>query len=162
MKITDELVARVHRSRPIPEGQAEPRLGVAVVACMDSRINPVEIFDLRSGDAHVIRNAGGLVTDDVLRSLCVSQHRLGTRAIMVIQHADCGMEKVTEEEFTAQVAAHAGTTPSWKVGAFDDVEASVRTSVAKLVESPFLLATDEIRGFVFDESNGELREVDCS
>ncbi|HVF33185.1 MAG TPA: carbonic anhydrase [Acidimicrobiales bacterium] len=159
MNITDELVARVARTRPVPEGQAQPRLGVAVVACMDSRINPVEIFGLRGGDAHVIRNAGGLVTDDVIRSLAVSQHRLGTRAVMVIQHADCGMQKVTEEEFAEQVAAHAGSAPSWAVGAFRDVEASVRRSVQRLVDCPFLLARDEIRGFVFDESNGDLREV---
>jgi carbonic anhydrase len=159
VKITDELVDRVARSRPIPEGSAEPRLRVAVVACMDARINPVELFDFRSGDAHVIRNAGGLVTDDVIRSLSVSQHRLGTEAIMVIQHADCGMEKVTEAEFTAQLAAHAGMEPTWKVGAFLDVEESVRGSMKRLRDSPFLLARDEIRGFVFEELTGELREV---
>ena len=159
VNITDDLVARVERVRPVPEGQAEPRLRVAIVACMDARINPVELFELQSGDAHVIRNAGGLVTDDVIRSLAVSQHRLGTQAVMVIQHADCGMGKVTEEEFTAQMTAHAGTVPAWKVGAFSDVEASVRASVARLHECPFLNAREEIRGFVFDESNGELREV---
>ena len=159
MHITDDLVARIARNRPIPEGQAEPRLRVAIVACMDSRINPVDLFELRSGDAHVIRNAGGLVTDDVIRSLAVSQHRLGTEAIMVIQHADCGMSKVTEEEFTAQMAEHAGQTPTWSVGAFLDVDASVRASVARLRHCPFLRATEEIRGFVFVEATGELREV---
>ena len=159
MKITEELVDRVRRSRPIPEGGAEPRLGVAVVACMDARIDPVEIFELHSGDAHVIRNAGGIVTDDVVRSLAVSQHRLNTRAVLVIQHADCGMQKVTEEEFTEQVSAHAGSAPPWKVGAFDDVEESVRTSVARLRDCPFLFARDEIRGFVFDVATGDLIEV---
>jgi carbonic anhydrase len=159
VNITDDLVARVARNRPVPKGQAEPRLRVVIVTCMDARIDPVELFELQSGDAHVLRNAGGLVTDDVIRSLAVSQHRLGTRAIMVIQHADCGMQKVTEEEFTEQMAAHAGTTPPWRIGAFDDVEASVRRSVQRLRESPFLFISDEVRGFVFDESNAELREV---
>ncbi len=157
--ITDDLVERVHRSRPVPTGAAAPRLGVAVVTCMDARIDPVEIFELTSGDAHVMRNAGGIVTDDVVRSLAVSQHRLGTRAILVIQHDDCGMQKVTEQEFTAQMEDHAGVTPMWPVGAFEDVEESVRRSVARLRDCSFLAARDEIRGFVFDVRNGEIREV---
>ena len=160
MKPTDELVERISRTPRVPEGAAAPRLKVAIVACMDARINPVELFELESGDAHVIRNAGGLVSDDVIRSLAVSQHRLGTRAVMIIQHADCGMQKVTEEEFTSQMTEHAGMPPTWKVGAFDDVQSSVRTSLRRLRESPFLVAHDDIRGFVFDESTGTLREVD--
>lgn len=159
MNITDELVERISRTPKVPEGAAAPRLRVAIVACMDARINPVELFELQSGDAHVIRNAGGLVSDDVIRSLAVSQHGLGTRAVMVIQHADCGMQKVTEQEFTAQLTDFAGMPPTWKVGAFDDVEASVRTSLRRLRESPFLIATDDIRGFVFDETTGGLTEI---
>lgn len=159
MNITDELVDRISRTPRIPEGPAAPRLRVAIVACMDARIDPVELFELENGDAHVIRNAGGLVNDDVIRSLVVSQHRLGTRAVMVIQHADCGMQKVTEDEFTTHMTDHAGMPPMWKVGAFDDVERSVRTSLRRLRESPFLVAHDDIRGFVFDESTGALHEV---
>ena len=159
MNHTDDLVERVARLRPVPEGQARPRLGVAIVVCMDARIDPAALFELSGGDAHVIRNAGGLVTDDVIRSLAVSQHRLGTRSVMVIQHADCGMEKATEEELVAELTAHAGTAPSWKVGAFRGVDASVRASLERLRGCPFLLARDEIRGFVFVEDTGELREV---
>lgn len=160
MNFTDELVDRISRTPRVPDGTAAPRLRVAIVACMDARINPAELFELESGDAHVIRNAGGLVSDDVIRSLAVSQHRLDTRGVMVIQHADCGMQKVTEEEFTAQMTDHAGMPPTWKVGAFADVEASVRTSLRRLRESPFLVAHDDIRGFVFEESTGALHEVD--
>jgi carbonic anhydrase len=159
VNITDQLFDRVAKSRPVPKGGAAPALQVAIVACMDARIDPVEIFGLESGDAHVIRNAGGIVTDDVVRSLAVSQHRLGTRAIMVIQHDDCGMQKVTETEFTAQMEGHAGVTPTWSVGAFEDVEQSVRRSVARLRDCSYLAAREEVRGFVFDVRNGELREV---
>jgi carbonic anhydrase len=159
MTITDELVERVASSRPVPQGSAFPRLEVAVLTCMDARIHPTEIFGFRDGDAHIIRNGGGIVTDDVIRTLAVSQHRLGTKAIMVIQHDDCGMQKVTEQEFTAQMEAHAGVTPTWSVGAFDEVEESVRRSLARLRECSFLAARDDIRGFVFDVSNGTLREV---
>lgn len=159
MNITDELVERINRSRPVPGGTAAPKLRVAIVACMDARINPNELFQLENGDAHIIRNAGGLVSDDVVRSLAVSQHRLGTRAIMVIQHADCGMQQVTEEEFTDQMAEFSGRTPSWRVGAFRDVEFSVRNSLEALRTCPFLFTGEDIRGFVFDEKTGELREV---
>jgi carbonic anhydrase len=159
VNVTDQLVQRVAQNRPVPKGGASPALHVAIVACMDARIDPVEIFGFESGDAHVIRNAGGIVTDDVVRSLAVSQHRLGTRAIMVIQHDDCGMQKVTENEFTAQMEEHAGVTPTWPVGAFEDVEESVRRSLARLRDCSFLAARDDVRGFVFDVRNGELCEV---
>jgi carbonic anhydrase len=156
---TDELLARVDPAQRVPGGQAVPGLGVAIVTCMDARIDPARLFGVGSGDAHVLRNAGGLVTDDVVRSLAVSQHKLGTRAVLVIQHADCGMEKATEEELVAELTAHAGTPPPWKVGAFSGVDASVRRSLAVLRESPFLVARDDVRGFVFVEATGELREV---
>lgn len=159
MKITDELVAHVAQHRPVPKGGAAPRLKVCVITCMDARIDPVELFGFQSGDAHVIRNAGGLVTDDMIRSLSVSQHSLGTRAVMVVQQDECGMQKVTEGEFAAKIEEHAGVTPTWAVGAFEDVEESVRRSVARLRNCPYLVARDEIRGFVFDVRNGELREV---
>ena len=159
MDITDDLVTRIASTRPVPGGQATPRLGVAIVICMDARLDPAALFDLQAGDAHVIRNAGGLVTDDVIRSLVVSQHKLGTRAVMVIQHADCGMKKVTDEEFREQMTAHAGSVPTWPLGAFTDDDESVRGSLQRLRDSAFLVTSDEIRGFVFDESTGELREV---
>jgi len=159
VKITDELVDRVSRNPKVAEGTAPPRLQVALVVCMDARIDPMELFELQKGDAHVIRNAGGLVSDDVIRSVAVSQHALGTRSVMVIQHADCGMQKATEQELTAKLTEFAGMPPTWRVGAFDDLHASVRTSLRRLRESPFLIATDDIRGFVFDEQTGGLTEV---
>jgi carbonic anhydrase len=135
-----------------------PVRGVAIVTCMDCRINPYALLGLSPGDAHVIRNAGGIVTDDVLRSLALSQALLETRQILVIQHTGCGLEG-DEADLRRQVAEAAGAEPPWPLGAFDDVEASVRRQVALLRGSPWLLGGESARGFVYDVETGRLREV---
>jgi carbonic anhydrase len=126
---------------------------------MDARIDVFAMFGLHEGDAHVVRNAGGLVTDDVLRSLTVSQHALGTTEVALVQHTGCGLLSITEEGFAEQVRARTGARPPWRVGAFTDLEASVQNSVRLIRESPMLVSTTSVRGFVFDVESGELREV---
>jgi carbonic anhydrase len=144
------------------ELNAPPSLQLAVVACMDARIDVHRILGLREGEAHVIRNAGGVVTDEVIRSLAVSQHKLGTRSVILIQHTKCGMEGLDEDAFAAQLEQHTGGAERcWPIGGFDDLERSVRASVGGLRESPFLLHKDGIRGFVYDVESGGLREVDA-
>jgi carbonic anhydrase len=130
-----------------------------VLACMDARLLPLRILDLDEGDAHVIRNAGGVVTDDAIRSLAVSQHMLGTEEVIVLQHTDCGMTKITDEEFAGKLEREAGERPSWPVHSFDDVEQSVRDSLERIRSSPFLVGTKGARGFVYDVANERLREV---
>src|SRR4051812_8752981 len=136
-----------------------PRRKVAVLACMDTRIDLFPMLGLERGDAHIIRNAGGLVTDDALRSLSVSQRLLGTDEIVVVMHDACGLHGASEDEF-AQALAADGVLPSWRLGAFDDVEATLRHSLARLRSAPELPARDHIRGLVFDPESGELREVE--
>lgn len=138
---------------------APPRQKVAIVACMDARLNPHEIFGLEAGDAHVIRNAGGSVTDDVIRSLAVSQRLLGTEEVILLHHRDCGMLSVDEEQFMVELREESGQTPEWQVGAFDDVETDVRLSIELVRQSPFLRRRHRVRGFVYDLSGGELHEV---
>ena len=135
-----------------------PRRRLAIVTCMDARIDPVAIFDLEPGDAHVIRNAGGLVTEDVLRSLAMSQALLGTREVLLMQHTRCGVQG-DEEQLRDQVAEAAGAEVPWPLGAFADVDASVRAGVEALRSSPVLLGDAVARGFVFDIETGRLREV---
>ena len=135
-----------------------PRRKVAVLACMDTRIDLFPMLGLERGDAHIIRNAGGLVTDDVIRSLSVSQRKLGTEDIVVVMHDGCGLHKASEDEF-AQALASDGVLPPWRLGAFDDVEATLRASLARLRSSAELPSRDHIRGFVFDPETGALREV---
>lgn len=137
----------------------EPSLRLAVVACMDSRLDIFAALGLTDGEAHVLRNAGGVVTDDVVRSLAISQRRLGTREIVLVHHTDCGMEKVTDDGFRAELREATGMAPSFAIESFDDVEANVRQSIARLRNSPFLLHRDAIRGFVYDVDTGRLREV---
>lgn len=135
-----------------------PARGVAVVACMDSRMPLFGMLGLAVGDAHVIRNAGGVVTDDTLRSLAVSQHALGTRAIVLVHHTDCGMQKATDEEFADLVQSRTGHRPPWPVRAFTDVDADVRESMRIIAAAPYLLSA-EVRGTVYDVSTGRLREI---
>jgi carbonic anhydrase len=137
----------------------EPSLRLAVVACMDSRLDVFAALGLAGGEAHVLRNAGGVVTDDVIRSLAISQRRLGTREIVLVHHTDCGMEKVTDDGFREELREATGMAPSFAIESFDDVDANVRQSIARLRNSPFLLHRDEIRGFVYDVDTGRLREV---
>jgi carbonic anhydrase len=136
-----------------------PARQVAVVACMDSRMRIFPMLGLGDGEAHVIRNAGGVVTDDVVRSLAISQRLLGTREIMLIHHTDCGMQRTTEDEFKRAVEAETGIRPPWAVESFGDAEQDVRQSIARLMASPFIPHKDAIRGFVFDVDTGKLNEV---
>jgi carbonic anhydrase len=147
----DELAA--------PNLSPRPRRKVAVLACMDTRIDLFPMLGLRRGDAHIIRNAGGLVTDDALRSLSVSQRLLGTEEIVVVMHEGCGLHGASEDDFR-QMLAGDGVLPTWRLGAFDDVEATLRHSLQRLRTSPELPNRDHIRGFVFDPEDGSLREVD--
>jgi carbonic anhydrase len=136
-----------------------PRRKVAVLSCMDTRIDLFPMLGIERGDAHIIRNAGGLVTDDVIRSLSASQRLLGTEEVVVVMHEGCGLRGASEDEF-AQALADDGVLPSWRLGAFDDLEGTLRSSLERLRTSPELPARNHIRGFVFDPETGELREVD--
>ncbi|MBM4434758.1 MAG: carbonic anhydrase [Chloroflexi bacterium] len=148
--------ARVHGRRDLA---VRPRRALAIVTCMDSRLDVFAALGLAEGDAHVLRNAGGIVTDDTIRSLALSQRLLGTEAVMLIHHTDCGLERVTEEGFRAELARAAGAEPPFEIGAFSDVDDSVRRSIARVAASPFLPRRDRARGFVYDVTTGELREV---
>jgi carbonic anhydrase len=136
-----------------------PAKRVAIVACMDARLNPYGLLGLREGDAHVIRNAGGVITDDEIRSLAISQRLLGTEEIMLIHHTDCGMLTFGDDDFRRQVAQETGIKPEWPAEAFDDLEADVRQSIARIEASPFIPKKDQVRGFVYDVGTGALREV---
>jgi carbonic anhydrase len=136
-----------------------PSRHVAVVACMDSRMRIFPMLGMGDGEAHVIRNAGGVVTDDVVRSLAISQRLLGTREIMLVHHTDCGLQKTTEDEFKSAVEADTGIRPHWAVESFVNAEQDVRQSIARLLTSPFIPHKDAIRGFVFDVDTGKLNEV---
>lgn len=138
-----------------------PRRKVAVLACMDTRIDVFSMLGLERGDAHIIRNAGGLVTDDALRSLSISQRLLGTEEIVVVMHEDCGLQGASEDAYTDQLAAD-GVMPNWRLGAFRDIEAALRDSLARLRSARELPRRDAIRGFIFDPETGSLREVDDS
>jgi carbonic anhydrase len=126
---------------------------------MDARMSISPMLGMRDGEAHVLRNAGGVVTDDVVRSLAISQRLLGTREIMLIHHTDCGMQKTTEDDFKRAVEAETGIRPPWAVESFDDAEQDVRQSIARLMASPFIPHKDAIRGFVYDVDTGKLNEV---
>lgn len=136
-----------------------PKRHVAVVACMDARLDVYALLGLEVGDAHVIRNAGGVVTDDVVRSLCVSQRLLGTREVILVHHTDCGMGKVDEPAFLADLEKEVGARPAWELRGFADADRSVRDSIEKLGRSPFLVADAAIRGFVYDVDTGMLEEI---
>ena len=141
---------------PLP---SPPALRVAVVACMDARLDPVQLLGLRPGDAHVIRNAGGVVTDDVIRSLAVSQRKLGSTEVLLLHHTRCGMATFSDEEFWAELEADTGLRPTWAVGTFRDAESDVRQSMEQVRRSPFLTGTTLVRGFVVDIDSGDLAEV---
>ncbi len=138
---------------------APPALRVAIVTCMDARLDPARALGLDEGDAHVIRNAGGVVTDDVIRSLSISQHELGTEAVMLIHHTRCGMQTFTDEQFAAAREADSGERPPWSARTFSDLEEDVRDSVRRVRESPFLPRTEDVRGFVYEVETGRVREV---
>ena len=136
-----------------------PASHAAVVACMDARLNPYGVLGLSEGDAHVIRNAGGVVTDDVIRSLTISQRLLGTNEIVLIHHTDCGMLTFHDDDVKAQIEADTGLRPPFALEAFPDLDDDVRQSIARIKASPFVPYTDQVRGFVFDVATGQLNEV---
>jgi carbonic anhydrase len=138
----------------------EPTRKLAIVTCMDCRLDVAAAVGLQRGDAHVLRNAGGIVTDDVIRSLAISQRKLGTREVLVIQHTDCGMEKIDDEGFRAELEEDAGVAPDFPIGAFADVENSVRESVRRIRESPFVPHRDSVRGYVYEVDAHQVREVE--
>jgi carbonic anhydrase len=136
-----------------------PARKLAVLACMDARVNPYGILGLREGDAHIIRNAGGVVTDDEIRSLAISQRLLGTEEIILIHHTDCGMLTFTDDEFKRSVQDDVGIKPEWAAEAFPDLDEDVRQSIARIQASPFIPRKDSVRGFVYEVETGRLREV---
>lgn len=161
MEIADELLRRnrdyaaAHTTDRLPP----PRLKLAVVACMDSRLDIFAILGLDIGDAHIIRNAGGVVTDDVIRSLVISQRKLGTEVIILIHHTDCGALTYTDDELRTELLAETGLKPSWSPESFTDLDVDLRQSIGRVRTSPFLPRRDQVRGFVFDIYSGVLREV---
>jgi carbonic anhydrase len=163
MSVTDELLKNNEGyaanfdkgDLPLP-----PARKVAVLACMDARLNPYGALGLSEGDAHVIRNAGGVVTDDEIRSLSISQRLLGTEEIILIHHTDCGMLTFTDDEFKRQLQEDTGEEPEWSAEAFGDLDEDVRKSIARIKDSPFIPKKDSVRGFVYEVESGKLREVD--
>jgi carbonic anhydrase len=161
MSVTDELLANNARyaetfSGPLP---LPPAKHVAVVACMDARLSVYGLLGLNEGEAHVIRNAGGVVTDDEIRSLSISQRLLGTKEIILIHHTDCGMLTFTDDEFKKGIQDETGLKPQWAAESFTDLDTDVRQSVNRIKASPFMPHTDQVRGFVFDVATGKLNEV---
>jgi carbonic anhydrase len=162
MSNTDDLLRNAEeyaasfdkRELPLP-----PAKKVAVVACMDARIVPSRLLGIYEGDAHVIRNAGGVITDDEIRSLAVSQRLLGTEEIILIHHTDCGMLTFTDDDFKQAIEDETGIRPGWSVETFSDLEGDVRQSIARIKASPFVPRKDSVRGFVYDVADGSLREV---
>jgi len=162
MSVTDELVTNAGQyaqdfdkgDLPLPPGKK-----VAVLACMDARLNPYGLLGLQEGDAHVIRNAGGVVTDDEIRSLSISQRLLGTEEIILIHHTDCGMLTFTDDEFKQGIQDETGIKPEWAAEAFSDLDTDVKQSLARIQASPFIPKKDSVRGFVYDVATGALREV---
>jgi carbonic anhydrase len=161
MPNADDMLALAHsRTRELaaPGLTPKPRRRLAVLACMDTRIDLFGMLGLQRGDAHIIRNAGGLATDDAIRSLSASQRLLGTEEIVVVMHEGCGLHGASEDEFAQQLAGD-GVTPTWRLGAFEDIEETLRNSLTRLRSSRELPARDHIRGLIFDPETGELREV---
>ncbi len=162
MSVTDELIENAKSyaasfdkgDLPMP-----PARKIAVVACMDARLNPYGLLGLSEGDAHVIRNAGGVITDDEIRSLAISQRLLGTEEIVLIHHTDCGMLTFTDDEFKRSIQDETGIKPEWAAEAFPDLDEDVRQSIARVKASPFIPNKDSVRGFVYDVESGDLREV---
>jgi len=161
----DDLLAangRFAESLPAKHLDVRPSRRLAIVTCMDSRLDVFAALGLGDGEAHVLRNAGGVVTDDVIRSLAISQRLLGTEAVMLIHHTDCGMEKITDEGFAAELRESAGVSPTFAIGSFADSEDDVRDSILRLRHCEFLPHRDQVRGFVYDVETGRLREVEAA
>ena len=162
MTVTDELLKNnAEFARNFSKGDLPmpPGKGLAVVACMDARLNVYALLGLQEGEAHVIRNAGGVVSDDVLRSLVISQRLLGTREVVLVHHTDCGMLTFTDDQVKADIEADIGLRPHFALEAFSDLERDIRQSIARIKASPFVPHKDSIRGFVYDVHTGALQEV---
>jgi carbonic anhydrase len=162
MDFIDELVAnnaRFAESLADRELHARPSRELAIVTCMDSRLDVVSALGLQDGEAHVLRNAGGVITDDVIRSLAISQRRLGTRRVMLIHHTSCGMQSLSDDSFRAELQEATGVAPAFAIESFTDVDADVRQSILRVRRSAFLPHRDLVRGFVYDVDTGWLREV---
>jgi carbonic anhydrase len=162
MSVTDQYLENNKKyaegfSGPLP---LPPKNQIAVLACMDARLNVHAALGIAEGESHVIRNAGGVVTDDEIRSLSISQRLLGTKEIILIHHTDCGMLTFTDDSFKKTIQEEIGLKPEWAAEAFDDLEVDVRQSIARIKQSPFIPHTDNVRGFIFDVSTGLLNEVD--
>ena len=163
MSTTDELIENSKRyADSFDKGNLAlpPAKEVAVLACMDARLIPTRVLGLEEGDAHVIRNAGGVVTDDEIRSLAISQHLLGTEEIILIHHTDCGMLTFTDDEFRFRLQKETGIRPEWAAEAFSDLDEDVRQSIRRIKASPFI-PSKNVRGFVYDVATGTLREVEA-
>lgn len=161
MSVTDQLVAnnKAYAAGFTPDLPLPPRLHLAVVACMDSRLDVFAMLGLELGDAHIMRNAGGVVTDDMIRSLVISQRFLNTKEIILVHHTNCGALTFTDDELRNQLHDETGFKPTWSPESFTDLDKDLRQSMARLRANPFLPHKDGIRGFVFDVHSGELREV---
>ena len=165
MTVTDELLANAERyaatfdkgALPLP-----PAKHIAIVACMDARLNPYGLLGLSEGDAHVIRNAGGIITQDELRSLAISQRLLGTKEIVLIHHTDCGMLTFTDDAFRQQIETETGIKPTWAAEAFTDLDTDVRQNLARVHAEAAIPIKDSVRGFVYDVATGKLREVEAA
>jgi carbonic anhydrase len=162
MSQTDELLRNAEKyaedfdkgDLPMPPGRK-----VAIVACMDARLSPFALLGLEVGDAHVIRNAGGVITEDEIRSLAISQRLLGTEEIILLHHTDCGMQTFTDDEFRQSIQDETGIKPTWSAECFSDVDEDLRQSLARIQASPFIPKKDSVRGFVYEVETGRLREV---
>ena len=162
MSAIDDAIAANERfatGTPPAATTAKPSRGLVVVTCMDARIDVLAALGLSNGEAHVLRNAGGVVSDDVIRSLAISQRKLGTREVMLIHHTNCGMETISDDGFSTELQEETGLAPDFPIESFADVESDVRASIEKVRRSPFLAHRDEVRGFVYDVADGRLREV---
>ncbi|HWE91952.1 MAG TPA: carbonic anhydrase [Pseudonocardiaceae bacterium] len=162
MTAIDELLHRhdeAHDPGTPQISTPQPSLQVAIVTCMDARIKVFDVFGLRHGETHILRNAGGVVTDDVLRSLAISQRKLGTREVILMQHTQCGLTTITEDGFKDDLEADTGLRPPWAIEAFREVKDSVRQSLARVRRCPFVPHTDNVRGFVYDVATGGITEV---
>jgi carbonic anhydrase len=161
MDVIDQLLAHSQTNEVPHHLDVRPALKLAIVTCMDSRLDVFAVLGLEDGQAHILRNAGGVITDDVIRSLAISQRILGTDSVMVIHHTDCGMEKITDDGFRAALQEDTGTAPAFAIESFTDVEADVRQSVERIRRSRFVPQRDRVRGFVYDVDNHSLSEVAC-
>ena len=162
MGVIDELIANnaaFASALPTRHLDVRPSRRLAIVTCMDSRLDVFAALHLGDGEAHILRNAGGVITDDVIRSLAVSQRRLGTREVMLIHHTDCGMQALTDDGFRAELQQATGVAPAFAIESFADLDADVRQSVLRVRRSPFLLHRDVVRGFVYDVDTHLLREI---